>query len=353
MASSVELNYRLNKYAFPSETQFADANWARHVYPKLVDRLLKNGTTAALYFGTLHLEANQILVDTCVDHGQRAFVGKVCMDQHAPDDYSETTEAALRDTEQLIHYVHAKGLPDDRLGAVVTPRFIPTCSPALLRGLGDLAHRYNVRVQSHISESVDEVEFVGQLYPGGETDADIFGEARLLERSVMAHGVHLSDQDVKTLTEHGASVSVCPLSNAYFAGGVFPIEKHHAAGLKTGLGTDVAGGYAPSMLTAIRHADLASRYAGHPLVDWVTALWTATVGGAQCLGIDHKVGTFEVGKDFDALLVDVAAPSSPVDVFSQEEPLERWIEKFIHLGDDRNILRVWVAGQVSVTSGSQ
>ncbi|KAI8137313.1 hypothetical protein BJV82DRAFT_674905 [Fennellomyces sp. T-0311] len=339
--TDVPLMEWLSQYAFPAEKRFKDASWAQHVYPKLVDRLLRNGTTTALYFGSLHLEANQILADITLSAGQRAYIGKVCIDQYGPDDYIESTDQAIQNTEAFIQYCQDKDT--DLLVPVVTPRFIPTCSSVLLEKLGRLARQYDVPIQSHISESLDEVAFVKQLYPD-ENDTQIFDRTGLLtSRTVMAHGVHLSQKDVDVLQERGTAVAVCPLSNAYFANGVFPCTRFSQ--LSQGLGTDVAGGYAPSMLASIRHLCVASRYlelhSPGSRVDWKMGLYLATMGGAHCLSIQDKVGTFHVGKQFDGVLVDVAASGTPIDVYEGED----YVEKFIHLGDDRNIAHVWVQGR--------
>ncbi|KAI9312634.1 guanine deaminase, isoform CRA_b [Dichotomocladium elegans] len=301
----------LKKYAYPAEKRFADVSWAKQVYPKLVDRLLRNGTTTALYFATIHLEASMILAETAFTQGQRAFVGK----------------------------------------AVITPRFLPSCSSALLARLGILAREKNLPIQSHISESLDEIRFVATLYGEDRSDTCLFDQFGLLTpKTVLAHGVHLSSQDTAILIERQAGIAVCPLSNAYFANGIYPLQAHKE--VKTGLGTDIAGGYSPSMLNAIRHLAVASRHlcAKHGndpslIVDWVTGLHLATMGGATCLGLENRVGSFEVGKQFDALLIDLNVDLSPIDLFDETEGWADKVEKFINLGDDRNILTVWVGGR--------
>ncbi|KAI9495251.1 hypothetical protein BDB00DRAFT_815281 [Zychaea mexicana] len=387
--TDVPLMVWLNLYAFPAEKKFKDVEWARYVYPKLVDRLLRNGTTTALYFGSLHLEANKVLANTTLNAGQRAFIGKVCIDQNSPDDYIESTENAVRDTEAFIQYCLSLGQRKEEgllLTPVVTPRFLPTCSIPLLEQLGQLAKRYDVPIQSHISESLDEVAFVQQLYGSEISDTEIFDKTGLLTpRTVMAHGVHLNYQDTQTLAQRGTAVAVCPLSNAYFANGVFPSTRFSY--IKQGLGTDIGGGYAPSMLSSIRHLITASRYLastaaaaaaalhgagadagvdnsnnhagvtaaaaaaadlekGDIIMDWRTGLYMATRGGAECLQIQDQVGSFQVGMSFDAILVDVAVSGTPIDLFpGNDDRLEDYVEKFINLGDDRNITNVWVNGQ--------
>ncbi|KAI7876753.1 guanine deaminase-like protein [Lichtheimia hyalospora FSU 10163] len=349
-ATDIPLMDWLQKYTFPSERHFEDPAWARKVYDVLVRRLLGNGTTTALYFSSIHLEASKILAEAALKYGQRAFIGKVCMDQYGAEGYIETTEQSIEDTKAFIDYCQSKKRPQ-HLVPVITPRFLPTCSPELLKQLGALAKQYDLPIQSHISESLDEVAFVHELYENEDiTDTEIFDRMGLLtQRSVMAHGVHLSDNDVDTMIARGSAVAVCPLSNVYFANGIFPVQPYHK--LKMGLGTDVAGGYSPSMLQSIRHCAVASRYLATQknhdpsfVVDWITALYMATMGGAEALGLQDEVGSFEINKSFDALLVDVATENSPIDLLDHITPKDM-VEKFINLGDDRNIISVWISGQ--------
>ncbi|CDH59697.1 guanine deaminase-like [Lichtheimia corymbifera JMRC:FSU:9682] len=348
-ATDIPLMDWLQKYTFPSERQFEDPAWARKVYDVLVRRLLCNGTTTALYFASIHLEASKILADSALKHGQRAFIGKVCMDQNGAEGYIETTEQSIEDTKAFIAYCQSKQRPQ-HLVPVITPRFLPTCSPALLEQLGALARQHDLPIQSHISESLDEVAFVHALYGNEDTDTEIFDRMGLLtQRSVMAHGVHLSPNDVDTMVARGSAVAVCPLSNVYFANGVFPVQPYQK--LKMGLGTDVAGGYSPSMLQSIRHCAVASRYLATQkdhdpslVVDWMTALYMATLGGAEALGLQDEVGSFELNKSLDALLVDIATDNSPIDLLDDITPMDM-VEKFINLGDDRNIISVWISGE--------
>lgn len=271
------------------------------------------------------------------------------MDQHGAEGYIETTEQSIEDTKAFIAYCQSKQRPQ-HLVPVITPRFLPTCSPALLEQLGALARQHDLPIQSHISESLDEVAFVHALYGNEDTDTEIFDRMGLLtQRSVMAHGVHLSPNDVDTMVARGSAVAVCPLSNVYFANGVFPVQPYQK--LKMGLGTDVAGGYSPSMLQSIRHCAVASRYLATQkdhdpslVVDWMTALYMATLGGAEALGLQDEVGSFEMNKSLDALLVDIATENSPIDLLDDITPMDM-VEKFINLGDDRNIISVWVSGE--------
>lgn len=361
----------LDTLTFPTESSFKDnADLARDVYTKLIRRLLSNGTTCAQIFATVHLQPCLLLADLLEQAGMRAFLGKPCMDRETPPGSLESTENAVADTEALIRYVRGKGL--SRLEPLVMPRFIPTCTCPLLRALGQLAAEHSVNVHSHIHEAYDEEEFAAAVEGGGQAvdEAAIFDEAGLLtSRSVFAHGNLLTDEEVQRMAARGAALAHCPLSNFFYAEKLLPVAQLLGMGVKVGLGTDVSGGYDPSMLGAQRQAVVASwalhaqkvAAAGKPaelalqhqrqpgrdpdVVNWKDALWLATVGGAKALGIQDSVGTLEVGKELDALLIDGRCGAA-YDVFPSvtPHPLQE-LEKFLCLGDDRHIARVWVQGR--------
>ncbi|KAK9853899.1 hypothetical protein WJX84_011060 [Apatococcus fuscideae] len=310
----------LGAYAFPREKAHADAEAARAEYTRLAARLAAHGTTTALLFGTMHRQACQELALTFQQRGLRAFIGKVCMDRHSAEGYQETTQEALAETEAFLQWIEELG--DERIQAAITPRFVPTCTPELLAGLGQLAAKYDSAVQSHISESFDEVEFSQALHPEVDgRDIELFERAGLLRnRAVMAHGTCLTSAELRRLAETGTAIAHCPLSNFFFGDRLLPVRDVLALGVKVGLGTDVAGG-----------------------LDWTEAFWLATQGGAAALGLGNVCGTLEVGKSFDALRVDTQN-SAAFDVFAADTPLDAF-QKFVNLGDDRNISTVWVRGQ--------
>src|SRR5579871_1398180 len=164
----------LYKVTFPNEAKCKDPTYARTLYTRMVRRMLRNGTTTALYFATIHLEASKILADICNSYGQRAYVGKINIDQLAPDYYIEETQSSLADTERFIQYCRSEfpATPHrtSNIHPVVTPRFIPTCSYPLLQGLGELAQKYDCHVQSHAAETVDQVNLVRSQYPDLQRD---------------------------------------------------------------------------------------------------------------------------------------------------------------------------------------
>jgi len=306
----------LQHYTFPAEKRCEDVEYAKHLYGALVEQLLREGTTCVALYATIHVPATKALVDICLEKGLRAVVGNVCMDRHGGDGYEETTEDALEGTKACLDYIRQAQPGASGLARLVQPcmipRFIPTCSPELLAGLGAMAQNADdVWVQSHASEAADQIKFVDSLHPG-QRCTDIFDSHGLLtNKCVMAHCVYLEVGELDTFAKRGAGVACCPLSNAHFSLSpgwhAFSFHKAHARGVRVGLGTDIAGGYTASILVACRHAVVASKHDVDKDVDYKDAFWAATLGGARALGLDAVLGNFEVGKQFDAIRVNCAA----------------------------------------------
>lgn len=356
-ALDVPLEVWLGKYTFPLEAQYADLDFARPRYTALVEDLIANGTTTALYFATVHLNATKLLADICAAKGQRALVGKVVMDDPAanPGYYRDaSTEAALADTRALIDYVRA--LPSEgRVLPVVTPRFIPSCTDAGLAALGALAQECGCHVQTHASES--DWAHGHALSRYGKTDAEALDGFGLLGRkTVLAHSNFLTDADMERIAGRGAAVAHCPISNMYFANSVFPLRHALEKGVHVGLGTDISGGPIASIWEAARGAVQASRMLEdgvdpalpperrgrkHSRIDMATAFHLATAGGGEAL--DLPVGSFTVGQKFDAMLVDPNATDGTVRLFGETDPVAI-LEKVLYTATRPNIRFVWVDG---------
>lgn len=335
----------LNKYTFPIESKFKDLSFTEQVYRKVIFRTLSYGTTTACYFATIHLQSCEKLADYAQEIGQRAFIGKVCMDQYSPEYYVESTDASVKETEAFIQYTQSLPL----ITPVVTPRFVPTCSSELMQQLGVLASKYQVPIQSHISENKQEVEWVQKLYPDIPSYTQVYDKFGLInDKTIMAHGIYLSDEELEIFRQRKAGISHCPVSN-FFHSGILDAKRVLQKQVKLGLGTDVSGGYSPSILEVIRQALIASNSFQFSNSSYVPLTYRevfalATLGGSQVLGIDHLVGNFVVGKVFDALLIDPKASDSPFDIF-EIDSFEDIFQKFIFLGDDRNISSVFVQGK--------
>ncbi|KAJ3150135.1 hypothetical protein HDU89_003223 [Geranomyces variabilis] len=361
----------LAKYTFPQEKKFASRAHAQEMYPRAVRRSLRCGTTTAAWYGTLHVDATDVLARTCVDAGQRAFVGKVCMDRNGGEGYVEESPAkSLIDTKKWLEDFEALKC-GDRVRPIVTPRFAVSCTSELLTGLGDLAReRGGLHIQTHLAENRAECAFVKELFPASESYAGVYRDHGLLTpRTVLAHCVHLSDADRKMLRETGAGVSHCPVSNFGLDSGVCDVRALLEAGCKVGLGSDVAGGWSMSIVEAMRSAIVASRVVGHVkhaaathahphvALSLAETFYLATLGGAKLLDIDSTTGNFAPGKEFDALVVNLDAGGSedsgarPVEIFDHDDAAEMF-EKFVFISDDRNISEVYVAGR-RVVGGSE
>ena len=338
----------LNKYTYPSEYKtINNKSYTTHLYKKLIQRLISNGTTTTLYFGTIDVDACIILANIVKHYGVRGFIGKVCQDQYSPHNYCENTAKSISETERFIQEIFA--LKSDLIYPVITPRFIPNCSTKLLKGLGELYEKYrneNIYIQSHITESLDEVEFVNKLYDKNMTDSMIFDKYKLLNnKCIMVHAVHCNDKDWKILKNKGVGICHCPLSNAFFAhGDLDVIDLIRKYDINIGLGTDIAGGYSYSMLNCMRQCVITNRmihkHDTENYIDYKHALYLATVGGAKCLNMDNKIGMFKVGMEFDAVLL---GNNGNIDVFDHDD-VNTMFEKLMNLSDDRNIKGVWVKG---------
>ncbi|WP_261389955.1 guanine deaminase [Ferrimonas balearica] len=350
----------LQDYTFPLEAKFADVTFAREVYPHLVNALLANGTTSAVYFATVHNPASVALAEICLELGQRGYIGKVNMDDpdQCPPYYIESTEQGLADTEAFIQQVRAlPGNEQQLVNPVITPRFVPSCTRAMLQGLGELAQRYHCHVQTHCSESDWARDYSQAHY--GQSDVEIYQSMGLLtDRTILAHSIFLSDSDMAAIRDAGAAIAHCPLSNTYFANAAMKTREVLDGDLQVGLGTDLAGAPIPSVfhtcLDAVNHSraredgtntHLPAQQRGEAgsRVSFLEAYWMATVGGG--LAIDAKVGLFAPGYAFDALVVDANAPDS--DLYLPEgmdTPRDR-LEKLISLTRRQNIRTVWVQGR--------
>jgi guanine deaminase len=359
-ALDVPLEVWLQKHTFPLEARYSDLAFAREVYADLVAGLLANGTTTAVYFATIHMEASLALAETCLEKGQRAFVGKVAMDDpdQCPDFYRDSDAAtALDEMRRFIHAVGELSPTDDPLvRPVITPRFIPSCTDELLEGLGKLAAETGCLIQTHCSESDWEKDFVKARF--GKTDTEVLADFGLLrEHTILAHSNFVTDDDLDLIRERGAAVAHCPLSNIYFANAVFPLRAALDRNVRVGLGTDISGGHSPSILDGCRHALMAARARqggvdpalapaergiAHSQITVAEAFWLATAGGGEALGL--KVGKFEPGYQFDALLIDQDAPGSNIRTWPELDSPEDVFQKIVLNAMRTNIKRIWVGG---------
>jgi len=349
----------LQNYTFPLEARYEDVGFANAMYSSLVSTLLANGTTSAVYFATIHLDATQRLAELCAEKGQRAWVGRVAMDEHSqcPSFYRDNSaDAALRASEASLHSIQKMDGANNRVQPILTPRFIPSCTDELLIGLGQLASEYNCHVQTHCSESDWEHQFVQERLASTDTMAlDKFG--LLTRKTVLAHSNFIDDQDMAVIKNRCSGIAHCPLSNQYFAGAVFPLRAAIDKGLNVGLGTDISGGPSASQFDSCRHAMSSSRLLESGVdpsieqaqrgnlnagVNFIEAFYLATAGGGVVL--DAPIGQFKVGYQFDALHIDTTVNESNLKYFPNLDSHEDVFQKIIYAATLANIKGVWVAG---------
>ena len=323
----------LELYAFPEESKYADPAYADKAYDIFADALLHSATTRAVVFGTLHREATELLMDKLDKTGICSYVGKVNMDRNSPDSLREASaQASLEDTERFIgetadKYYNTK--------PIITPRFVPSCTDGLMEGLGELANRYHLPVQSHLSENPSEVEWVKELCPWSDNYGaayDRFGLFGASGNTVMAHCVYSTDEEIALMKERGVFVAHCPASNMNVASGIAPIRRYLDEGLRVGIGSDVAGGQTESLFTAMVEALQVSRLYWRIVDDSKKPLtvpevfYMATKGGGEFFG---KVGSFEDGYEFDSLVIDDSLLPHP-----QPLTLRERLERSVYLGGD-------------------
>ena len=356
----VPLEVWLQKYTFPLEAKYQDEEFAKIVYSDLVASLLKAGTTTAVYYGTIHQKANQILADICLNMGQRAIIGKVVMDNpdECPEYYRDaSTDAALTGTSEFLEYVkNSDKNADKRVDVAITPRFIPSCTDEVLHELGKLAKRHSVYVQTHCSESDWEHNYV--INRCGKSDTEALMDYGLLNRStILAHANFISETDMELIKKEGAGIAHCPLSNFFFSDAVFPLRRALEKGLRVGLGTDIAGGPSVSIFDVGKTAIVSARALENGVnpdisrdergcsdsrIDFADAFYLATKGGADVLNI--LAGSFEKENYFDALLIDTEIDNAKISIQDGVDQDEDIIQKIVMLATRSNILKTWVGG---------
>ncbi len=338
-----ELIEWLNVHTFPEEAKYADITYAEKAYDIFTGDLLGSAATRACIFGTIHRQATLLLMEKLERSGIKAYVGKVNMDRNSPENLRERdVESAGKDTEKWIE----QSLGFQHVKPILTPRFIPACSDELMRRLSDIQKKYELPVQSHLSENLGEIQWVRELCP----DAAFYGDA--YDRygmfgggypTVMAHCVHSEEAEIEVMKRNQVFIAHCPESNANLSSGIAPVRSYLENGLQMGLGSDVAGGTSLSMFHAMAMAVQCSKLRWR-LVDSSLAplnieevFYLASKGGGAFFG---KVGSFERGYEFDAVVLDDSTLRHPQKLSVRER-----LERMIYLGDDRHVSAKYIGGR--------
>ena len=357
VAMDLELLPWLQNYTVPEESKYADIHYAERMYRRFLHTQWLFGTMRSVVFGTVHTEGTRKLMHLYQEAGMGALVGKVAMNRNCPDALCEDVEAYVEGQESLI--ADANVSTHDRsvdsslctlhsslpplVRPIITPRFVPSCTPELLRACGELAKKYELPVQSHLSENTSEIAWVAELEPESESYGDAYNRYGLFGQTptIMAHCVWTRGQELELMKRNGVMVAHCPTSNFNLSSGMAPIRTLLDEGVRIGLGSDISGGHDLNMFRMLVYAIQVSKM--HYQLDhdkaFLTlpeAFWIATKSAGSFFG---KVGSFEPGYEFDALVIDDAV------LYPDEYSLLHRLERFIYVGDDRQIVHRFCRGE--------
>lgn len=331
----------LNDYTFPEEGRFTDPDYAAMIASRSLDLALAHGTTSLASFATTSPASVEAFFSAAQRRNMRVLTGKTCMDRNAPAMLCDTAQSAYDDSKALLEHWHGR----DRLGYVITPRFSPTSTPDQLEALGALwAEHPECLMQTHLSEQVEEIAWVRQLFPQARDYLDTYEQFGLVgPRAVFGHAIHLEPRERARLRETGAALVHCPTSNTFIGSGLFDMRGLVAEGLRVGLATDTGGGSSFSMLRTMAAAYEISQLRGTPLHP-VELIWLATCGSAQSLHLSDKIGNLASGMEADIVVLDLS--STPAISQRHACASDFWEALFptIMMGDDRAITQVWVGG---------
>ena len=342
LAMDEELLPWLQNYTFPEELKFADVAYAERIYRRFIHDLWRFGTMRVVAFASVHLDSTRLLMQLLQQAGMGGRVGKVNMNRNCPEGLQETTTDALEACDALVDEFER---PDALVRPIVTPRFIPSCTPEMLEACGQMARRHQLPVQSHLSENHDEIAWVAELEPQSSSYADAYDRYGLLGQTptIMAHCVWPTDEELDLLAKRGVMIAHCPTSNLNIASGIAPIRRLLDAGVTVSLGSDISGGHDISIFRMMVYAVQMSkmhyqRDKSQRFLSLSEAFYMATKSAGSFFG---KVGSFEPGYEFDALVID----DSPLLIDTDYTLLQR-LERFIYTGDDRHIAARYCRGHL-------
>lgn len=335
----------LSKYTFPEEIQYGDATFAERAANVFLRELFRNGTTSALTFATVHSVSVDALFEAASQFNMAMVSGKTMMDRMAPEGLTDTPEESYQHSQNLIDEWHQKG----RARYAVTPRFAVTSTEKQLEFAGELLKANpSVLMQTHLSESHGEIATVEELFPDAQDYTDVYARFGLLtDRSIFAHGIHLSEREYQRIHDAGASIIHCPTSNNFLGSGLFdlPATKKSERPIAVGLATDIGAGTSYSMLATMAEAYKVAMLKGYALPAF-EAYYLATLANAEILRIDDETGSLAVGKYADIIVVNPRA--TPILEHRQQlsDSLESSLFACMILGDDRLISATYVAGNI-------
>ena len=332
----------LNRYAYPCEMRFADAAYADAAAGFFLDELLRNGTTTAAVFATVHPQSADALFKAADARNMRLIAGKVLMDRNCPDELRDDPTSAYEDSKELIERWHGKG----RLGYAITPRFAITSSEEQLAAAGRLAAEFpDTWVHTHLAENQAEIDAVADQFSWSSSYLDVYDHFGLLrERSIFAHCLHLGDDDRVRMSEQGGAAAFCPSSNLFLGSGLYDLREMNDAAVRTGLASDVGGGTSLSMLRTMGEAYKVLQLR-HQNLPAARALYLATLGAAEALRLEDKLGNLVPGKEADFIVLDPKGTDISAHRLADTPSPDELLFALTMLADDRNIAATYVNGE--------
>lgn len=333
----------LENHAFPAEKRFFDAGHTSEMAAFFVNQLLRHGTTTAAVFCSVHPHSVAALFEAAAHIDMRLIAGKVLMDRNAPPELMDCPETSYRDSKALIEKYHNQG----RLLYAITPRFAPTSTPAQLEVAGALKQEFpDTYLQTHLSENREEIAWVRELFPDRQDYLDVYHHYGLTgPRSVFGHCIHLAAREWDRLRDTESVIAFCPTSNLFLGSGLFDWQRARDHGIRVGIATDIGAGTTYSILQTLGEAYKVMQLQQQRFTPW-DALYTATLGGARALSLDHLIGNFDPGKEADLVVLDPQATRLQARQFRLTGDTMDSLFRLLILGDERSISHTYVNGRL-------
>lgn len=345
LGMDLELLDWLNTYTFPQEAKYENIIYAKESYKNFVEDIKKGPNTRAVVFATLHVPSTIVLMDLFEESGLISYIGKVNMDRNGSTYLQEKdAQKSASDTVKWLEEIKDKY---KRTYPILTPRFTPSCSDELMTKLSKIQKKYNLKLQSHLSENQGEIAWVSELCPNTKFYAQAYSQFDLFGGNcptIMAHCVWSCKQEQELMKKQGIYIAHCPNSNTNLSSGIAPVKKYLHDNQNIGLGSDVAGGTHTSIFKAMADAISVSKLRWRlvdqnwPALSISEAFYLGTLGGGSFFG---KVGSFDCGYEFDAIILDDKryTPENDFDIVQR-------VERAIYLSQDTDILHKFVRGEI-------
>ncbi len=332
----------LNKYTFPEESKFQNAQHGRRIARLFLDEMLRHGTTTVVAYCSVHKSSAEAFFAESHDRNMLNIAGKVMMDRNAPDGVLDTPQTGYDDTKALIAEWHGKG----RQLYAITPRFAITSSPEQMEMAGALRREHpDLHMQTHLSENHDEIAFTKSLYPDAPDYLGIYEHYGLLGRkTLLGHSIHLEEREVGVMAETGSIAVFCPTSNLFLGSGLFDRDRLKAAGVRMGVATDIGGGTNFSMLRTLDEGYKVLQLRAQRL-NPLQSFYMMTLGNARALSMEDRIGTLDEGTEADIVVLDSSATTAMRLRMAAGATLAQELFLLQTLGDDRAVVETYVAGR--------